>query len=374
MKESLSTKGLRVALVHDYLLRLGGAERVLNVLAEMFPEAPIYTLLYDAEKTGSIFPEKRIVTSGLQRLPNFIKKRYRYLLPLLPRYIEDFDFSEFDLVISSSTAFAHGIITSPHTKHICYMHSPVRYLWDWTHEYKHEQHLKGLKKMAVEKIMHGLRIWDFTASDRADMLIANSHHVQKRIKKYYRQESRVVYPPVDIERFSPSTTHEDFYLIVSTLSPYKKVDLAVDFFNTTEKKLVVIGEGAHRASLMNKANSNITFLGWQPDDVVRDYMMRCKALIFPGEEDFGITPVEAMACGKPVLAYQEGGVSESVIAGVTGEFFKEQTVESMKEGLEKLLQTTYNPLKMHEHAQKFSTANFRTAIEELVAETYSQNK
>lgn len=357
---------MRVALVHDYLLRLGGAERVLKVFAEMFPDSPIYTLLYDEKHTGNVFPAARVVTSGLQKLPSIIRKKYRYLLPLFPRYIEAWDFSQFDLVISSSTAFAHGIITKPSTKHMCYMHSPVRYLWDWTHEYQKEHALSGLKKIATRRIFEKLRIWDLIAADRADLLIANSQHVSKRIKKYYRTDSKVIYPPVDTERFTPQKTHEDFFLIVSTLSPYKKVDLAVELFNKIGKKLVIIGEGAHRPQLQKIAKENITFLGWQNDEVVKDYMQRCQALIFPGEEDFGITPVEATACGKPVLAYAKGGVLESVIEGETGAFFEHQTVESMEKGLGNLLNMKFDPEHMNKRAQLFSTSRFKSQIMEQI--------
>lgn len=351
---------MKVAIVHDFLLKLGGAERVVKALADIFPDAPIYTLLYDEEKVGEVFPKERVCTSVLQKYPAFIRKRYRFLTHKMPRAIEDFDFSDFDLVISSSTAFSHGIVTPVKTKHVCYCHSPMRYAWDWSNEYREENNLYGLKGLLYARLMKYLREWDRASSDRPDKYIANSANVQKRLRKYYDAGSEIVYPPVDTERFRVNEKHAGYFLIVSTLTPYKKIDLAVSLFNKIGRRLVIIGDGPQRNYLQNIAGENIEFLGFKPDDVVKDYLENCRALIFPGEEDFGIVPIEAMACGKPVLAYYKGGALESVVAGKTGEFFFEPTVESMEDGLARLMynEKHYRPHTIRKHALNFSKENF----------------
>src|SRR3989344_1554421 len=242
---------MRVALVHDFLLRLGGAERVLAAMRELFPQAPVYTLLYNEEKVGKVFPREKIIASGLQKFPKLIRKNHRYLLPFMPRAVEQWDFSKFDVVISSNSAFAHGILTPTSTRHICYFHSPMRFAWDWTHEYAAEQKAGTLKKAAIAHMLKKIRVWDQAASDRPDSVIANSHHVARRIEKYYRRQAQIIYPPVDISRFPPpkNSEHEDFFLIVSQLTDYKRVDLAVHLFNKIRRKLVIIGEGPARAHL-----------------------------------------------------------------------------------------------------------------------------
>ncbi|PJC37238.1 glycosyltransferase family 4 protein [Candidatus Peregrinibacteria bacterium CG_4_9_14_0_2_um_filter_53_11] len=358
----------RIALVHDFLLRYGGGERVLKVLADQYPEAPIYTLLYDQEKMGGYFPKERIRTSSLQRLPGFIRKRHRLLLPLMPRAIEELNLSGFETVISSNTAFAHGIITQPQTRHISYIHSPVRYAWDWTHAYIAENTGGPLSNLAVTSLMKRIRMWDRAAADRVDVFIANSHHVSKRITKYYRADSEVIYPPVDLSRFKISKKHDDFFLIVSTLTPYKRVELAVELFNKIGKPLIIIGDGPQREFLESIAGENISFMGRQSDEVVNDYMHRAKALLFPGEEDFGITPIEAMACGKPVVAYGEGGVTETVIPGVTGEFFPEPSAGSMEDALGELIKNydRYDPAACRRQAEKFETEIFLKKMRTLV--------
>jgi len=359
---------MKVALVHDFLLRMGGAERVLKVLAEMYPEAPIYTLLYDEKKMGDAFPAERVITSSLQKFPRWIPGMHKFLFPLMPGAVEKFDFSGFDVVISSSSAYAHGIVTNLETRHICYYHSPMRYAWDYTHKYLREQNLGLIGEYFASRVLHRVREWDFLAADRVDTALANSETVRKRIRKYYRQDAEVVYPPVDTERFEAHEKDEGYFLIVSQLTPYKRVDLAIELFNKVGKKLVVIGEGPDSARLKKMAAGNIDFLGYKPDEVVKEYLENCKAFIFPGEEDFGIAPVEAMACGKPVLAYARGGLTETVIAGVTGEFFHEQTVESMEEGLTQLLinHKKYSAEKIAAHADKFSVKAFKKAIKSIV--------
>ena len=359
---------MKIALVHDFLVKLGGAERVLKVLADLFPGAPIYTLLYDEKKVGAVFPKKRVVTSGAQKWPGFIRRRPRYLLPFLPVEIEKFDLSEFDLVLSSNSAFAHGIVPALETYHLCYCHSPMRFAWDWYHQYIGEQKVGPLRRMAVRKLMKKIRLWDRVAADRVDKFVANSSNVKKRLQKYYRRDSEVIYPPVEVERFKVSKKNEDYFLLVSTLSPYKRVDLAVKLFNKIGRKLVIIGEGSARKDLQKMAAKNIDFLGFKSDETVKDYLENCRALIFPGEEDFGIAPVEAMACGKPVLALAKGGALETITPGVNGEFFYTDMVDSMEDGLARLLvnERKYRPLKIREQAEKFSRERFERAIKRTV--------
>lgn len=359
---------MKVALVHDYLTRLGGAERVLSTLKELYPKAPVFTLLYDEAKVGAVFPKESVVTSPLQKLPKLLRRNVKYLLPMLPRTVEEWDFSGFDLVISSSSAFTHGIITPTSTKHLCYCHSPMRFAWDWTHEYIEEQKIGRLKRIAIAHLLKKIREWDCVSADRPDSIIANSKHVQRRIKKYYRRDSEVIYPPVDISRFKTSKSHEDFFLIISTLTPYKRIDLAIQLFNKIRRRLVIIGDGPQREYLQNISGDTIDFLGFKDDATAAEYMKNCRALIFPGEEDFGITPIEAMACGKPVLAYGEGGVRESVIEGVTGEFFYKPSADSMEEGLARLMlnEKAYNPSVARKQAQKFGKEIFLEQMKSAV--------
>lgn len=355
---------MKVALVHDFLLKLGGAERVLKSLADIFPKAPIYTLLYDEKETGKVFPPERVKTSFLQEYPKILRSRHRLLTKQMPRAMEEMDFDEYDLVISSSSAFAHGLVTSLKTKHLCYCHSPMRYAWDWSAEYREENKISGLKALLYAYLMKYLREWDRIAADRPDAYIANSRNVQGRLKKYYSADSEIIYPPVDTSRFKTHADHSNYFLIVSTLTPYKKVDLAVQMFNKIGRRLVIIGEGPHKSYLQNIAGDNIDFLGFKSDEVVKEYMENCRALIFPGEEDFGIAPVEAMACGKPVLAFGRGGATESVVSGKTGEFFFEPTVESMEDGLARLMynERYYRPHTIRRHALQFSPEVFEKKI------------
>ncbi|MBL4694076.1 glycosyltransferase [Candidatus Gracilibacteria bacterium] len=358
---------MKVAIVHDFLLKLGGAERVVKVLMEMFPEAPVFTLLYDEKKVGHVFPKERVRTSFLQK--SIFRKKRRLLVHKMPRAIEELDFSEFDLVISSSTTYSHGIITGIDTMHLCYCHSPMRYAWDWCNEYQKENNIRGFKKFLYAPLMKYLREWDIAACDRPDSYMANSRNVQKRISKYYRQESEIVYPPVDTERFKViQAKHSDYFLIVSTLTPYKRVDLAVQLFNKLGRKLVIIGDGPHRQYLQDIACDNIDFLGFKDDEVVKEYLENCRAFIFPGEEDFGMAPVEAMAAGKPVLAFGKGGCTESVVSGKTGEFFFEENVESMEDGLARLLynERFYRPRTIARHAENFSREVFEKKIKQKI--------
>lgn len=361
---------MKVALVHDFLMKLGGAERVLEVLARMFSDAPIYTLLYDRDACGKVFDESRVRPSFLQRAPAGLRKRQKYLFPLMPRAIESFDLSEYDLVISSSNAYAHGVLTGSHALHISYCHSPMRYAWDYAHEYLDEQKMGHIKRSITERLVHDVRFWDQVSADRADVYIANSEHVRKRIKKYYRQDAEVLYPPVRTHEFHVSDHHEDFFLIVSALTPFKKIDLAVQLFNKIGKRLVVIGGGTQEAYLKSIAGPTVDILGRKDDETVLEYMRNCRAYLMPGEEDFGIAPVEAMACGKPVLAYGKGGVMETVIPGKTGELFREATIESMEDALGRLIinEPHYKPRTIRQHANQFSEQKFIDGFQTILKE------
>lgn len=365
-------RAMKVALVHDFLVKMGGAERVLEVLADMYPDAPIYTLLYDEEKCGWFFPPERVRPSFLQKFPDFIRKRQRYLFPLMPRAIESFDLSEFDLIISSSNAYAHGVLTPSHALHVCYCHSPMRYTWDYAHEYMEEQNVGSVKEFFASRLIHGVRFWDQVAADRPDVYIANSEHVQKRIKKYYRQDAEVIYPPVRTDDFRAAAEHEDYFLIVSALTPFKKIDRAVQLFNKIQKRLVVIGGGAQEEYLKAIAGSTVDILGRKDDETVKEFLKNCRAYVMPAEEDFGIAPVEAMACGKPVLAYGKGGVLETVIPGKTGELFYEPTLAAMEDALGRLIvnEPQYKPATIRRHALQFSektfTERFKGHVDEKV--------
>lgn len=364
---------MKIALIHDYLTSYGGAERTFKVLTEIFPQAEVYALFYNPEIKEKFFPNKKIRTSFLQKFPVILRKKYQLLLPLLPIAAETIDFREFDVVISSSFSFAKGIITRPKTIHICYCYSPNRYLWL---EKKQKKFLWG--NPISRGLMHYMRIWDRQASERVDHFIAISKTVKNRIKKYYKRDSVVIYPPVETQsskfllRESRSKTQNsnenEFYLIVSQLRRYKRIDLAIETFNKLGLELVIIGEGPERKKLKRKAKKNIKFLGWQPNEVVNEYYKNCAAFIFPGEDDFGITPVEAMVYGKPVLAYKKGGATETVIEGKTGEFFNWQHPAVLADGIRRLRENLkkYNPKLIRRHTKKFSRERFENEISRFI--------
>jgi glycosyltransferase involved in cell wall biosynthesis len=359
---------MKVALAQEFLVKLGGAERVLKSLSDLFPEAPIFTLFYDEKAVGKVFPKGKIRGLPLQKMYDRVGKKQKFLLPFMATAIEKLDFHEYDLVISSNTALMHGIVTDTGTKHICYCHSPARYLWDYYHQYKKEQHLTGLQDKLATKLLHDLRMWDRTAVSRVDTWIANSRNVQKRILKYYRKPSYLIYPPVDVHRFQMGKTHENYFLIVSTLTSYKRIDLAIQLFNRLGRKLVIIGEGSQREYLESIAENNIEFLGYQSDQMVTEYMKHARAFLFLGEDDFGIAPVEAMACGKPIIAYGKGGALETVIPHVTGELFSDQSVDGLEKAMVQffLHEKNYSPLAIRKHALQFDQKVFQENMKKLV--------
>ncbi|MCK4241908.1 MAG: glycosyltransferase, partial [Candidatus Atribacteria bacterium] len=310
-------KNLKVAIVHDFLTTIGGAERVTQMLAEMFPQAPIYTLLYHP-RVDKLFPKKKIIVSSLQYWHQTMKIPTKYLFSFMPQAIESFDFGDYDLVISSNNSFAGGIITNPKTYHLSYCHSPTRYLWDASHTYLDEQKLPGFIKNIIRAKLSDLRIWDRLSANRVQKYIANSQHVRRRIRKYYRREAEVIYPPVDTHLIKPKRGNAGYFIVISRLVSYKKIDLAIDACNLLKLPLIIIGEGEQKEAWEKLAGPTIEFLGWQSDKNKIEYLRNARALIFPGEEDFGIVPVEAMAAGKPVIAFNKGGLKESVTQDKTG--------------------------------------------------------
>jgi len=361
---------LKIAVIHDWLTTYAGAERVLEQILLLYPEADLYSLIsFLPEDKKRFILNKRVRTSFMQKLP-FVKKKYRSYLPLMPLAIEQFDLSEYNVIISSSHAVAKGVLTNSNQLHICYCHTPIRYAWDLYYQYLRESGLeKGLKGKIAKLILHYIRIWDSTTANRVDYFIANSKYIAKRIKKIYGKDSTVIYPPVDVENFQACTEKGDFYLTASRMVPYKKMDLIVEAFSEMpDKKLIVIGDGPDFDKIKSKASNNIKMLGYQSSEVLKDYMQRAKAFIFAAEEDFGITPVEAQACGTPVVAYGNGGVLETVIENKTGVFFKEQTKESLAEAVERFerIQSKFDCNKIRKNAERFSKDRFKREFKVFV--------
>jgi glycosyltransferase involved in cell wall biosynthesis len=349
---------MRVALIHYWLIDYRGGEKTLKAISEIFPQSDIYAHVVDAALVARAFPSHRVTPTFISRLP-FARTLYQKYLPLMPFALEQLDLRNYDLVISSESGPAKGVIVSPHAMHVSYCHSPMRYIWDMYHNYRERAGI--VTRVAMAPVLHGLRMWDQVSAQRVDNYIANSNFVAARIQKYYRRDSTVIHPPVAIEQFEISAVAEDFYLSVGQLVTYKRADLLVEAFNESGKPLVIIGEGALLGRLRRIAKSNVRLLGWQTSEVIHDHYRRCRAVILPGTEDFGIVPVEAMACGKPVLAYGQGGALETVIDGVSGLFFREQTIASLNRGVDALdaCLGQFNPVAIRAHAGTFSSAIFK---------------
>ncbi len=359
---------MKVAIVHDWIINIGGAEKVLKAILEIFPDADIYTLVYLKDTLRKLGINNKVYSSFISGLP-FGKTKYSYYLPLMPLAIEQFDLSKYELIISSSHCVAKGILTKSYQIHICYCHTPMRYIWDLYFSYLKEHKLKnGIKSIFVKLILHYLRIWDVLSANRVDYFIANSQNVANRIKKIYRRDSIIIYPPVDVEKFHPSYEKEDYFLVLSRLVPYKKVDLVVETFNELNLPLIVIGEGEEMGRIKKMAKENIKILGWQEDDVVKEYLAKAQALIFASEEDFGIVPVEAQACGTPVIAYNKGGAKETVIDGETGILFEEQNVESLKRAVLRFLKErdNFQRDKIMKNAKRFSKDRFKREFKSYI--------
>ncbi len=356
---------MKVALVHDYLTQYGGAERVLAALCELFPRAPIYTLVYNEKLTGGAFKGKIIRPSFIQNIP-FSKKNHRIFSPLMPLAIEQFDFSHYDLVISDSSGYAKGVVTKPGIRHLDYCHTPLRYAWDDSHKYLEEFGFPKLLKSIIPFFISYLRIWDREASSRVDKFIANSEFVKERIKKYYNRESSVLNPPVDASRFSISEDISDYYLMVGRLVAYKRFDLAISVFNELGWKLKIIGDGPERNRLEKMAKGNIEFLGLVSDSTLPKYYSRARALIFPQEEDFGIVPLESMASGRPVVAFRGGGALETVEENLTGRFFDFQTTSSLYDTIRDFKESYFDSQYIREHALKYDKAVFKQKFMDVV--------
>jgi glycosyltransferase involved in cell wall biosynthesis len=371
---------LKIAIIHDWLVTYAGAERVLEQIIIMFPEADLFSMVdfLPGDQRGFL-KNIPVTTSFIQKLPQ-AKKYYRQYLPFMPLAVEQFDLSNYDLIISCSHAVAKGVITGPDQLHISYVHSPIRYAWDLQHQYLKETNLtSGLKGSLAKIILHYMRIWDLRTSNSVDHFIANSEFIARRIDKIYRREATVIYPPVDIESFTLHNSKEDFYLTASRMVPYKKVDLIVEAFNEMpDKKLVVIGDGPDQQKIKAKAKKNIEFLGFQPSNILKYYMQRAQAFIFAAEEDFGITPVEAQACGTPVIAYAKGGATETIKGlnsnSPTGVFFSEQKVRSLQEAV-KLFEQQKENIKgeyCRRNAERFSISEFNKSFSIFVNEKFNK--
>ena len=357
---------MKVALVHDYLNQMGGAERVVLALHELFPDAPLYTSIYDPKRVDPAFQKMDIRTSFMQKFP-FVMKHHQPYLPFYPSAMEGLDLRGYDLVLSSSSAFGKGVIVKPETLHICYCHTPMRWCWNY-HEYVEREQLGGLARRILPFLISRLRIWDQTSAMRVDHFIANSPVVAERIQKYYRRESVVIPPPVEASRFAfdPAAQPGDYFLSLGRLAPYKRVDLAIQACNRLQLPLVVIGGGRDEKQLKAMAGPTIRFMGRLSDAEVLEYMAHCRAFLFPGEEDFGITPLEIQASGRPVIAYGAGGALASVIDGVTGTFFHEQTVEGLASVLASFDERRYNPSTIRNHALDFDKPRFQRRVLQFV--------
>ncbi|MFH0873570.1 MAG: glycosyltransferase [Candidatus Komeilibacteria bacterium] len=356
---------MKIALAHDHLFQIGGAETVLRHFTQLYPDAPVFTLICDQRSRGYLPPTADIRTSYLQ---NFIADNgwFKYLLPLMPSAWERFDFSAFDVVLSSSSAFVKGLITRPGAIHISYCHSPTRYLWSDSHEYLQQLAVPRIIKLYLSILFSRLRIADQLAAQRVNYFIANSQFIAERIKKYYFREAVVINPPVDIGKFYVSPTIDPYYLLISRLRPYKRVDLAIKAFNALRLPLIIIGGGEELERLQKLAKPNITFLGEVSDQVRNNYLSRCRALIHPQEEDFGITIVEAMASGRPVIAYGSGGARETVQPGKTGHFFADQSWEALAAAVMHYSPNDFDPAYIRQQAERFDSRLFREKISSFV--------
>lgn len=365
-----SLAGLRVALVHDYLVDSGGAERVVLAFHELFPDAPLFTSVYDPASTFSRFRTLDVRTSWLQRI-GATKRSYKYLLPLFPLAFESFDLAGFDVVLSSTTSFAKGIITSPATVHVCFCHTPTRFAWR-SHDYVRQERIPRLARPAMTPILHGLRMWDSAAAQRVDHFVVPSRNSAARVRKYYRRAATVIPSPIDASTFAPEETIDDYFLVVSRLAPYKRIDLAIEACNALRRDLVIVGDGPARPALEAIAGPTVRFLGRLSERELRRRLARCIALILPGEEDFGLTPLEANASGRPVVAYAAGGALETVIEGRTGTFFHEWSAAALAERLRTTSFDRFARVDLLAHARAFDKEPFKERIGSLIAQRVAE--
>ena len=369
---------MKKALIHDWFSTYAGAEKCVESFTDIWDDFEIYSLIDFLSDTDrdKILKGKRAHTSFIQKLP-FAKDKYRNYLPLFPLAIEQFDLSGYDVVLSSSHAVAKGVLTHSNQLHIAYVHTPIRYAWDLYHQYLRESGLdRGLKGMLAKYFLHKIRLWDASTANRVDHYVANSRYIARRIKKTYGKPSDVIYPPVDVDKFTLREAKEEFYLTASRMVPYKKIDLIVEAFSQTDKKLLVIGDGPDMAKIKSKAGKNVELLGFADDETMADLMGRAKAFVFAAEEDFGITPVEAQACGTPVICFGRGGARETVLDGESGLYFMEQNAKELLAAVAKFEQNydKFEPTKIRENSLKFSRARFEAEIKSYVEKKYEEFK
>ncbi len=363
---------MRVALVHDYLMQgMRGAERVLAVLHDLYPQAPVYTLLYDPVKMGSAVDGWDIHTSFLQKLPG-AKHLHRNLFALMPLAVELMNLREYDLIISASSAWVKNVRPAVDAKHICYCHSPARFLWSWSEQYIDSLHAGPIAKWLVRATLPGLRWWDRRSTPRVSHFVANSQTVQQRIRRYFGRDSQVIYPPVDTDRFQLVDEDEDYFLIVSALNPYKRVDVAVAAFNCLQLPLLVIGDGPEYERIASRAGPTVQLLGRREDKEVQYHMARCRAFIMPQEEDFGIGAVEAQSAGRPVIAYGAGGALETIVENQTGLFFPVQTPDSLCEAVRRFPGMSFDKQCCRNNALRFGIPRFKKEFAQFISNVTRQ--
>lgn len=374
--QSATHKPQKVALVHDFLLTYGGAERVFEAIAELYPEAPIYTLLYDEQRMGEHFRGRDIRVSWLTKLPRFLRKHYRFFLPFFPVAVESFDLRDFDLVISSSGAWSKGIVTRLNTKHIAYIHSPMRYAWDYHEQYLRELGATGKRGILTRMLLSYLRVWDRQAAERPDVIVTNSRFTAERVKKYYRRDSTVVFPgaltlfekAVTLGSAQSAGELRHHFLIVSRLTRSKQVAPVIEAFNKLGLPLIIVGDGPERGALEKISENNIRFTGFVPESDLVTFYRGARAVLFPAEEDFGMVAVEALSFGTPVIAYEYGGIREIITPGQTGETFYAQTPEIIAEGVRRFLvrEGTYDEQVLRQSVAHFTKANFQKGLRECL--------
>ena len=364
---------MKKAIVHDWFAGYSGSERVVESFTNIFPDVPVHVLfnLLTKEEQNIVTKNSEVITSFIQKLPG-IKNNHRKYLPLFPYAVEQFDLSNYDLILSSSHAVAKGVLTNSNQLHICYCHTPMRYAWDLTHQYLRESNLeRGLFGLFAKIILHYIRIWDASNVNRVDYFIANSNYIKKRIKKVYGKESEVIYPPVDTEKFKCETQKDNYYLTASRLVPYKRIDLiAQAFTNMPDKKLIIIGDGPEEKKIKAHSGKNIELVGYQNGEALAKYMQKAKAFVFAADEDFGIMVVEALSCGTPVIAFNKGGVTETIKNGETGILFNEQSVNSIIDAVKTFEQkeNNFNSISLSNYAKQFDRKIFEEKLNKFVTD------
>jgi glycosyltransferase involved in cell wall biosynthesis len=361
---------MKVALVHDWMNQMGGAEDVLEALVDLFPTAPIYTSLYAPKRMPAHWQTWDIHTNFIDQLP-FSHRKQQLYFPLYPFSFEQHDLRGYDLVISNKSGFCHGVITGPETVHICYCLTPTRYVWRY-HQYAEQEQLSWLTRTLLPPFLTQLRQWDRLAADRVDHFVAISQEVRRRIAKVYRRESAIIYPPVDTSRFALCREVADYYLLVGRLVPYRRIDLLIEAFNVMKRPLRIAGSGRDRQRLEALAGPTVEFLGYVPNEELPALLAKCRAFMFPGEEDFGIAPLQAMAAGRPVIAYAAGGALETVVPGKTGIFFEQQSVAAIIDAVERFETQTWKNKEIQAHARQFDTAVFKQKILAFIEEKLQQ--